>query len=84
MPVGDFPYQAHGCMGVCMDFRCARYGCQRTAPCQPYQVAPQPGLYPPGCICPPTSEKTCENHMCPRKGVKFGATSTSTQVGASS
>lgn len=20
-----------------------------------------------GCICPPTSEKTCENPMCPRK-----------------
>lgn len=22
---------------------------------------------PPGCICPPTSEKTCENPACPRQ-----------------
>ena len=24
--------------------------------------------HPPGCICPPTSEKTCGNQLCPRKG----------------
>ena len=23
-----------------------------------------------GCICPPTSEKTCENGLCPRKPIK--------------
>jgi hypothetical protein len=23
--------------------------------------------YTPGCICPPTSEKTCENPICPRQ-----------------
>lgn len=22
---------------------------------------------PPGCICPPTSEQTCESPTCPRK-----------------
>ena len=22
---------------------------------------------PPGCICPPTSEQTCGNPLCPRK-----------------
>lgn len=28
-------------------------------------VIPQP--LPQGCVCPPTSEKTCENPTCPRK-----------------
>lgn len=23
---------------------------------------------PMGCICPPTSEQTCQNSLCPRKG----------------
>jgi hypothetical protein len=39
-----------------------------------------PGPYippaPMGCICPPTSEKTCENPMCPRKGITIGAGTT--------
>jgi hypothetical protein len=26
-----------------------------------------------GCICPPTSEQTCQNVMCPRKGVTITA-----------
>jgi hypothetical protein len=25
------------------------------------------GNMPPGCICPPTSEQTCMNPLCPRK-----------------
>ena len=24
---------------------------------------------PPGCICPPTSEQTCQNQLCPRKAL---------------
>jgi hypothetical protein len=28
---------------------------------------------PQGCICPPTSEKTCENSFCPRKNIKISA-----------
>ena len=27
-------------------------------------------LPPMGCVCPPTSEQTCLNPMCPRKGIK--------------
>jgi hypothetical protein len=30
-----------------------------------------------GCICPPTSEKTCENPFCPRKGIKISASTAS-------
>lgn len=26
-----------------------------------------PTFIPQGCVCPPTSEQTCENPMCPRK-----------------
>lgn len=37
----------------------------------PYTVQPTPITvtppYMPGCICPPTSEKTCESPACPRK-----------------
>ena len=32
---------------------------------------------PMGCICPPTSEQTCENQLCPRKaipGMRFNNT----------
>lgn len=32
-----------------------------------------PVVQPMGCICPPTSEKTCENPMCPRKPIKASA-----------
>lgn len=34
----------------------------------------EPSQRPFGCICPPTSEQTCENPLCPRKGltVKVG------------
>lgn len=36
-----------------------------------YTLPQQPYIQPPGCICPPTSEKTCENALCPRKGLKI-------------
>jgi hypothetical protein len=35
-----------------------------------YNLPPQPHIHPAGCICPPTSEKTCESPTCPRKGIK--------------
>jgi hypothetical protein len=34
---------------------------------------PAPTFTQMGCICPPTSEKTCESPMCPRKGFRFTA-----------
>jgi hypothetical protein len=38
-----------------------------------YQLPPIPVTQPPGCICPPTSEKTCESPTCPRKvSVRIG------------
>ena len=38
-------------------------------------VPPKPVVLetPRGCICPPTSEQTCQAPMCPRKPVKLGA-----------
>ena len=38
-------------------------------PC-PYnrQAFAAPMILPAGCICPPTSEQTCQNPICPRKG----------------
>ena len=47
--------------GQCMDYTCAMYGCkQRRIP-----MVIQPVTQ--GCICPPTSEQTCQNERCPRK-----------------
>jgi hypothetical protein len=58
---------------------CCTYPCQRTAAgcpaCDariPYTLPTQPPFTPMGCICPPTSEKTCQNPVCPRKGIKIG------------
>lgn len=74
---------------------CGTYPCRRTAAgcpiCDPWPInylpSPQPVFHPPGCICPPTSEKTCESPTCPRKGIKISAagsiTSTQRQQGAS-
>jgi len=59
-----------------MTLCCPTYPCRRTTGgcpiCDPkppnYQwvntTLPSP---PMGCICPPTSEKTCESPVCPRK-----------------
>lgn len=33
-----------------------------------------PRQEPIGCICPPTSEQTCERPTCPRKGIKVSVT----------
>ena len=41
--------------------------------CNPerFYTAPAHVVQPPGCICPPTSEKTCENVFCPRKNIRI-------------
>ena len=41
----------------------------RGVPVPGFYVQPQPSYHPPqmGCICPPTSEKTCESRICPRR-----------------
>lgn len=43
--------------------------CQRCGlGAQPYyQLPPAPVIHQLGCIYPPTSEKTCESPICPRK-----------------
>lgn len=63
---------------------CSRYPCYQTAAgCSVCDVTPGmqapwgppviPTMQPMGCICPPTSEKTCEAPMCPRKSFKISA-----------
>lgn len=42
---------------------CCRGVATSWPPQQPLQLQPAPM----GCICPPTSEKTCENPICPRQ-----------------
>lgn len=51
--------------GACSNYLCRLQGCRgfcgwRT---MPVTMAPQ------GCICPPTSEQTCQNIYCPRKNL---------------
>lgn len=47
--------------GQCMDYHCVMYGCRKRHPIG--IIYPQQQ----GCICPPTSEQTCQNPTCPRK-----------------
>ena len=59
-----------------MTYYCGRSPCYRTTVgCVRCDVLPAAQLYPidngraqAGCICPPTSEQTCRNPMCPRGG----------------
>jgi hypothetical protein len=52
---------------------CPAPGCPHCYPPTRYwatPIAPPPitePYVPAGCICPPTSEKTCESQVCPRK-----------------
>ncbi len=53
---------------------CSTYPCLRTAGGCPvcdrppiYNMPAPPTFTPQGCICPPTSEKTCQSGICPRK-----------------
>lgn len=55
---------------ICMTFPCRRTsaGCPLCDPPALHpQFTPLPTSQPAGCICPPTSEKTCESPTCPRK-----------------
>ncbi len=73
-----------------MTWLCYRQPCGRNAggcsfgDCPNSVKPPSPNLMAPyavpaqvtqGCICPPTSEKTCENPICPRQNPlkKLGA-----------
>lgn len=51
------------CQWLCGNVMCVQFGCQR-AKSMPVTVQPV------GCICPPTSEKTCQNPTCPRKPIR--------------
>lgn len=62
-------------MNACANYACTLYGCQgycrgytmtRYYNTVPYQWAQWP-VQQPGCICPPTSEQTCQAATCPRK-----------------
>jgi len=48
---------------------CVGYPCPLCSPWWPAPSSPPAPVYTcsPGCICPPTSEKTCESPICPRK-----------------
>jgi hypothetical protein len=64
----------------CCNFPCLMTTDGHCPRCNPrvyhYQIPPIPVTQPPGCICPPTSEKTCESPVCPRKnhprGIGYG------------
>jgi hypothetical protein len=60
---------------------CHSHPCQCHAAPYPWQQASYPISLPPappmGCICPPTSEQTCQNPVCPRKGPPTTASGTS-------
>ena len=55
--------------GPCYNVVCAQFGCQKIGRRNyvPTWSPPHQPFYPVGCICPPTSEKTCESAVCPRK-----------------
>jgi hypothetical protein len=61
---------SHGNCHGCGNIICSTYGCQRwkTLPVQPGYYMPPPVTQ--GCICPPTSEQTCQNPRCPRQPPK--------------
>lgn len=52
----------------CSSPACRLYGCQnyRHPTWIPNPVFALPTSAP-GCICPPTSEQTCQNPVCPRE-----------------
>lgn len=56
-------------MNACSQYPCHRTtaGCPVCDPTPRYNMPPAPTFTPQGCICPPTSEKTCESICCPRK-----------------
>jgi hypothetical protein len=54
---------------------CMAHPCPLCFPHLAYTFPPAPVFTPQGCICPPTSEKTCENALCPRKTFRAAADS---------
>jgi hypothetical protein len=56
-------------MSICLTYPCRRTaaGCPLCDPGPITTLPPAPVFHQPGCICPPTSEKTCESPTCPRK-----------------
>lgn len=61
---------------ICSLWNCPRTSDGHCALCNPRPAfvlppAPQYLERPVGCICPPTSEKTCENPTCPRSGPRI-------------
>ena len=66
---------SHGNCHGCGNIVCWTYGCQKQR--IGYHGLPWPTA-PQGCICPPTSEQTCMNPMCPRKpqGVQITTSAT--------
>ena len=46
---------------------CMAHPCPLCFPHLVYTLPPSPTCAPQGCICPPTSEKTCEAIACPRR-----------------
>lgn len=64
----------------CADPYCKVHGC-RLANAARYNEDNTPGApkeyskpQTQGCICPPTSEQTCQNQYCPRKPVLISVT----------
>jgi hypothetical protein len=55
--------------GPCGNVLCSQYGCMKQRYSQP-SFAPVFSAPPQGCICPPTSEQTCQNPRCPRQPPK--------------
>lgn len=57
---------AHHCMShpcpLCYPNWTQPWGCQPV-----YTLPPPPTFVPVGCVCPPTSEKTCRASHCPRQ-----------------
>lgn len=54
-------YVQQNCMahGIHYSWRCPK--------CYPEGPALYVPTVPPGCICPPTSEQTCQSKACPRR-----------------
>lgn len=62
MACARFPCGGHA--GGCSFTDCINNPNRQILPTQPMWNIPSAQM---GCICPPTSEKTCESRVCPRK-----------------
>ena len=55
----------------CSDPDCQLHGCKAMRRNYTMPLIPHT---PVGCVCPPTSEQTCQNESCPRKTQFVSAT----------